>query len=74
VVFARGGAKCVESVDLAGTEFDRVRADVLLHPGYVLGAGDRRDVGPFRQQPGQRDLTGCRAELRRDGFDLLTRR
>lgn len=48
VVFAGSRGKLVESVDLLRTELDRVRTDILLHPGHVLGAGNRRDVVPLR--------------------------
>ncbi len=48
-------------------QLQRRRADVLLQPRQLGGAGDRHDPGLLRQQPGQRDLGGRRAFLPRDG-------
>src|ERR1700722_11624605 len=71
VVRTRGRRKFVEPVDLLGAQLDPVRGYVLLDPGHALRAGNRSDVVALGQEPGQRNLTRRRSELRGDSFDLF---
>jgi hypothetical protein len=43
-----------DAFDLGRGQPDIERAEILLEPEYLLGAGDRDDIGPLSQQPRQR--------------------
>jgi hypothetical protein len=48
----------VKSLDLLGCQLYGAGADVLLEPGYVLGAGDGDDVVALGQQSSESHLRG----------------
>src|SRR4051812_33549224 len=61
-----GAVKCRE---VAGSERHADCADILLEPPHLPRAGDRHDVGPPRQQPGERHLRLGAALLGSDALD-----
>jgi hypothetical protein len=56
---------------LVCAELDTVGCRVLFDAGHAFGAGDRGDVVALREHPGQRDLSGCGADLGGYGLDLV---
>jgi hypothetical protein len=48
---------------LIGAQLDARGADILFKPEQLGGAGDRHNPRPPCQQPGERDLSGCRLLL-----------
>src|SRR5204863_9509000 len=69
------GCRTLDLAEIVGRQPERCRGDVLLEPRQLRGAGNRRDPGLEREQPGERDLCrrrpllfGDRAEYVHDGF------
>ncbi len=71
MVLAGGRGEVLEFLELRVGQFDRVGTDVLLKARNAFGARDRRDVIALGQQPRDRDLCRCGADLRCDGCDLV---
>jgi hypothetical protein len=71
VALTRGRGQIVEALDLLRAELDAVGCRVFLDAGDSLGAGDGGDVVALGEQPGQRDLRRCGADLGSDGLDLV---
>src|SRR4051812_25346027 len=53
----------VDVPKIVGRKLDRCRSDILVEAVEFGSAGDRDDLRLLGQQPGERDLRGCRALL-----------
>src|SRR3984893_2802354 len=60
-----------DAVDLGRGRMHVERAEILLEPGNLVGAGDRDNVGSLRQQPGQSELRRGAALVLGDRFKAL---
>ena len=60
-----------EARELVGGQLDAVSSCVFLEPRDALCTGDRGNVVSLGEEPGERDLGRCRADLLRDSLDLV---
>src|SRR3954471_2738471 len=70
VACACGGLQVVQPFELRVGELDAVGCGVLFDAGDAAGPGDGGDVVPAGEDPRERRLCGCRADLRADRADL----
>jgi hypothetical protein len=61
----------VEFPEIVRGEFDGNRSDVLFQPFQFRGAGNGNNPGFLCQEPGERDLSGCRTLLRGKGSNQV---